>query len=272
MRSLLLASLALLCCFSLPVEAADGKYPTYLSAEEAGVDFQIQGEYEGTAGETKMGAQVVALGEGEFDVYVLGGGLPGAGWSGKDKLQLSGKSTDGKVWLNGAIAEGWIEGETMSLSLLDGDKFTLNKVVRQSPTLGAKPPEFATILFDGSGLEAWNGGTIVDGLLATLGENGAPRTKQEFKNFSLHLEFRTPFMPTARGQARGNSGMYLLDQYECQVLDSFGLPGYDNECGGVYKVSSPSVNMCFPPLSWQTYDVEFQAAEFDDEGKKVKTR
>ncbi|MAT14356.1 MAG: hypothetical protein CMJ46_03705 [Planctomyces sp.] len=270
MRSILLTALALVSSLSIAAMAADKKSPTYLSAEEAGIDFQIQGEYEGMAGDTQMGAQVIAHGKGTFEVHVLGGGLPGAGFTGKDEFVLNGTLTDGVVMLKGEMGSGTIEGDTMNVSLLDGESFALKKTVRQSPTLGAKAPEGAKVLFDGSDLDAWKGGEIVEGgLLGTLGKE-APRTKEEFGNFTLHLEFRTPFMPEARGQARGNSGMYLLDQYECQVLDSFGLEGLDNECGGIYKISRPNLNMCLPPLTWQTYDVDFTAAKFDEEGKKVE--
>lgn len=142
-------------------------------------------------------------------------------------------------------------------------------MIRKSPTLGAAPPAGAVVLFDGSNTDAWNGGRL-DEKTKLLNTDGRDiRTKQDFLNYTMHVEFMLPFRPYARGQGRGNSGFYQIDHYEVQILDSFGLEGRNNECGGVYSKKDTDVNMCLPPLQWQTYDVDFTAAVADG-AKKVK--
>jgi hypothetical protein len=245
----------------LSVSAQERK-TAFLDAESAGPDFVIQGEYTGAAGSQKYGVQVIAKGDGKFDAVVLPGGLPGDGWDEKTRIKLSGGTENGLTRLTGEDAEAGVVEGRLSFNLKDV-KADLKKIERTSPTLGLKPPANATVLFDGSNVDAWTPGKLMnDGLMGV-----GTRTKDQFDSFTLHLEFRTPFMPYAGGQARGNSGMYLQDQYECQILDSFGLEGLDNECGGIYKNARPKVNMCLPPLSWQTYDVDFTGAKFDADGK-----
>ena len=146
---------------------------------------------------------------------------------------------------------------------------------RRSPRLGARPPEKAVVLFDGTGLEAW---MQRDGQPAgwKLREDGSMEvtrgnilTRRSFGDVRIHLEFRTPLMPEARGQARGNSGVYVQGRYEVQVLDSFGLEPMDNGCGAVYRIAPPRVNASLPPLQWQTYEITFRAPRFDSSGSKT---
>lgn len=248
--------------------AAD-KADVYTDEASAGPDFVVQGEYEGAIGKKqKIGVHVVALGDGKFDGVVYQGGLPGAGWTGKTKVALKGESKDGVTKLTGQNFAVSIKDGVVTGTAEENVELEAKKVSRQSPTLGAKPPEGAVVLFDGKNVDAWQNGKLVEEKDAKYLGVGT-KTKAKFTNFNLHLEFRTPFMPKARGQGRGNSGMYLLDQYECQVLDSFGLNGENNECGGIYQIAKPIQNMCFPPLSWQTYDVDFTAAKFGEDGKKT---
>ncbi len=244
---------------------------TFLTVEEAGPDYALQGEY---AGEIKvegqsvpLGLQVIALGDHKFDAVSYPGGLPGAGWNGEQKFKAHGETKDGATKIvddehGHAILK---DGNAVLYAKNGSELGTLKKVERRSSTLGAKAPEGAIVLFDGTSADHFNGGKItMKDLLAADCE-----TKEKFSDHKLHVEFRTPFKPAARGQARGNSGVYIQGRYECQVLDSFGLEGENNECGGIYSIAKPKVNACFPPLTWQTYDMDFTAARYED-GKKVK--
>jgi len=239
--------------------------------KEAGPDFAVQGEYTGEVqtnqGPVKIGVQVVALGDGKFHAVGCPGGLPGDGWDGSKKPEGDGQTKDGVTTFSSADSpvKATIKDGVLAVIGEDGKTLgTLKKVVRKSPTLGQKPPAGAIVLFDGKTAENFQGGRMTeDGLLM----EGAT-SKQAFPSFSLHLEFLLPFMPYARGQGRGNSGFYAQGRYEVQILDSFGLEPKSDECGGIYGVSKPAVNMCLPPLSWQTYDVDYTAAEYKD-GKKV---
>ena len=251
----LLFPIAALALASPACSAADKKKAkAWTDAETATAedpDFSVQGEYTGEG----VGLQAAAKGGGNFYVSKFKGGLPGAGWDGSAP-----------------------EVATMDTAKLKEAASDLDKVERESPTLGAKPPEGAVVLFGGEANDLIKGGDIADGLMWA----GA-QTTGEYGDFKLHLEFRLPYKPEAAltSQDRGNSGIYLQNRYETQVLDTFGVM-YDKEqikvplksdpkqwCGCFYKFKTADIPMCFPPLRWQTYDIDFTAPKFDADGKKV---
>ncbi len=237
------------------------------------LDFAWSGEYlqipkSARSELSRIGTEVISRGGGEFEIVTFDGGLPGLDDNARRNKSNSGKMNEGVVTLRNNKGTYSLSNGKLDF-MLNGRTAPSNRMYRESPTLGAKPPANAIVLFDKpEDLKNWTGMKTVklsDGEFRGVGG----RTKQKFQSFTLHLEFRLPWMPNSTGQARGNSGVYLQDRYEIQVLDSFGLAGKDNECGGIYKESAPKVNMCFPPMTWQTYDIDFTAAQFAD-GKKVK--
>jgi len=271
MRTVWIGLLALM--ISVPVWARGRKpSPTWTDPAKAAKedpDFAIQGEYGSEKEGAPWGVQVVALGGGQFDAYLLEGGLPGLGWTReKSRTKLSGKRDSDGVVLATGDKKTTAEIRRGSIVVARGGQTIagLPRIERRSPTLGAKPPKGATVLFDGTTAKHWKNGKMVDGLLANSNITSIPT----FKSYTAHLEFRTPYKPFARGQGRGNSGVYHWGRFETQVLDSFGLTGEQNECGGIYSIAKPRLNMCLPPLAWQTYDVDFTAPKLGPDGKVVE--
>lgn len=247
---------------------------TATSESQADADFWVMGEYIGLVQDRSVdpsdmetyGLQVVALGDGSFDGVLFPNGLPGNGASHGSREKLSGKRQNGRVML---VNDRWDieigQGNAVLMRRDGAASGSLPKVLRRSRSLGAAPPPEALVLFDGTNVEAFRNGKMVEGLLQ-IGTEINP----QFRDFTLHLEFKVPYMPYARDQGRGNSGVYLHSRYEVQILDSFGLEGAFNECGSLYRYQPPRVNMAFPPLSWQTYDITFQSARFDADGNKTR--
>lgn len=150
-----------------------------------------------------------------------------------------------------------------------------------TPGEGNKPPSDAIVLFDGSGFRNWesaNGGEVKwnlegDAMVVEAG-TGNIQTKQEFNDYQLHIEWRTPAKVSGEGQGRGNSGVFMQGRYELQVLDSYNNRTYSNgQAGSIYKDGIPLVNVSLPPGEWQRYDVIYTAPRFNEDGSvKSKAR
>ncbi len=269
----------------------------YTSVEEVmatndGTDFEIQGEY--AVPETGQFFQVIARGDGKFDIVGYKGGLPGEGWD-RSMARFFGKGElkDGRLVITGEKMDIPRKGDAREVIFDDEQKagcemfaykqggkiiFSMRgkeneakKLERKSPTLGEKAPEGAFVVFDGTNLDNFLEGAKMNEKTGSLWSEAATKPF-ELRPYKLHIEFLTSYMPRSEGQGRSNSGVYIADCYECQVLDSFGLNGENNECGGFYQLAQPIVNMAFPPLTWQTYDIDYTPAKYDGDKKVENAR
>ena len=152
-------------------------------------------------------------------------------------------------------------------------------VVEPGAASSAVPaPKDAVVLFDGKNLDAWqnpDGGKaawkVGDGFFEVAPGKGAIETKAKFGDVQLHVEWASPNPPVGKGQDRGNSGIFLMGQFEVQVLDSYHADTYaDGQAGALYGQFPPLANATRPPGEWQAYDIAFRRARFDRDGKLVE--
>jgi len=258
-----------------PVETPDAENSVEKPADEAAEKLAEKPADESQAAtpakvadETKvLGLQLRVVGGENFDGLSFVGGLPGEEAHQSKPMKLIGRRSGDFLVLSGGPWAIFVDKDGCNLVDKTGKTLgRLKRVERQSPTLGAKAPEHAIVLFDGSGTEQFQKGTMTeDGLL----EEGAD-LKPMIQDFDLHIEFLIPYMPKKEGQGRGNSGIYIMSRYECQILDLFAQEAVNNSCGAIYLFKSADVNMCLRQLVWQTYDVRFTAPRWAADKTKIR--
>ncbi len=247
----IIASILISCVFCPVVSAQE---PTknqkiWTDSELATVEhkqFKFIGEYAHVS--KKTFSQINLLKSSEYLVTSYQAGFPGRGWD-----------------------QSAVDSRVMNQEQLDQFLQGSEKIHFQSPTLGLKAPEGATTMADGFT-------NVKDGILWAGGQ-----TKEKFGSFKMHVEFRLPFKPwkNISSQDKGNSGIYIFNNYEIQILDTFALDykaktfPFQTEsdskqwCGCFYKLIPADFNATLPPLVWQTYEIDFTAPIIEN-GKKTK--
>lgn len=235
-------------------------------------DFAFLGEFAGpvstgTSKYQRLALQVKPVGHDRFEALQYSGGLPGEKSHHPAPVALIGKRAEGFLVLSGGPWAVFVEPDRCLVVDRRGERVgRLERLVRQSPTMGAQPPKDAIVLFDGKDTSQFVKARMTDDGLLMEGANIKPM----LQDFNLHLEFMLPYLPAARDQGRGNSGIYLQSRYELQILDSFAEEPRVNGCGSLYRFREPDVNMCLPPLAWQTYDIAFTAPRWSADRTKLK--
>lgn len=139
-----------------------------------------------------------------------------------------------------------------------------------------KAPSDAIVLFDGTNLDKWRSGDeaakwdLVDGAMQVKPKTGELTSKDEFGDCQLHIEWSAPNPPSGNSQGRGNSGLFMMNRYEIQILDNYNNPTYaDGTASAIYGQTPPQVNAIRPPGEWNVYDIIWQGPRFK-EGKLEK--
>jgi len=231
----------------------------------------LMGDWQGAGG---VVAQVCSTVDGKYAANIL------KSFDTENNLivTLQGAASRDGVEFSG---EGW-KGAIKNSHFTGGkgdQKFDLQPVTRHSPTEGAKPPAGAVVLFDGSNLDAWakkagkdwlaedgpaKWKLVAGGAVEVVSETDCLITHKRFGDCHVHIEFRTLGKPS-------NSGVFLQDRYEVNINETYGRTdgtpngGFDNCTDKV----EPRIRPCFPPLAWQTFDIDFTAPKFDAQGKKT---
>lgn len=201
----------------------------------------------------------------------------------KATYQATGKTEDKITYFTGGEGQPYSLQSRARFGIMQGTfsneeetmPFTMERFLYEPPTRGKEPPQGAVVLLNESTSDLDDNWVVQprwrltdQGVMFIVGSSII--TQDQFSDGYYHIEFRTPYMPNDRGQARGNSGVYVMGRYEIQVLDSFTDPPADNRCGGIYSQAVPIANPCLPPLEWQTYDIHFRAPRFNDSGQKIE--
>ena len=179
--------------------------------------------------------------------------------------------TDRRLLILVGIGVAWVAVVLLgSLPLHAGEKAK----VTPKPTLGKKPPKDAVVLLayepgKKPTFEHWQGTWKASDEGYAEVSKGNLLTRQPFGSMRLHLEFCVPQTPGKSGQAAGNSGVYIMDRYEVQILNSHGVKPGAGDCGAIYRQVPPKVNACLPAGEWQSYDIEFHAPKIDAAGAKT---
>jgi hypothetical protein len=238
------------------------KTPTWTNYNKAMKEhphFRFQGEYiKENQGDGVLALQVLST-EGKFYTSLYQGGLPGEGWNGSK------------------VTHQWVNEDNIERFIKAYKK--VNRSIRAEDNIA---PKGSIVLFDGRKNEKLRGGNIIGDVI-----QAGFRSTDNYQNIKLHLEYLTPYKPALpiSHPDRGNSGIYLNNAYEVQVMDSFAHDSdkiaWQNETlikkpytwnATIYEVKEPSINMSLPALHWQSFDIEFTAPSFKDGEKTANAR